>query len=133
MQHLHVDTTGLEQLFLAHEGLVFANNDALDAVQQDRPAAHRARRQGGVQGGLGIEAGGLAPGVFQGVHFAVQDRAALLHAAVMAASDDPVVVHQYRTDRYAALITALLGLFDGCLHERIHGLGHSAHPLVDSL
>ena len=49
-------------------------------------------------------------------------RAPALHAAVVAAADDRVPMHEDRADRDAALGEAALGLFDGRAHE---GVRHS--------
>src|SRR5690349_9624488 len=76
------DTAALQPRFLAHERTVLADHHARDAVQRDRAAAHRARRQGRVDHALAIHLRRVAPRVLERVHLAVQDRAALLHAAV---------------------------------------------------
>src|SRR6056297_2550755 len=67
-----------QQRFLAHERAVVADDDARNAVEQDRATAHGARRQRRVQRGLAIDARRLPPGVLQRVHLAVQYHAALL-------------------------------------------------------
>ena len=43
LQDFHRDATAAQQGFIAHEGRVFANHHAGNAVQQNGPAAHRAR------------------------------------------------------------------------------------------
>ena len=97
------------------------DDHARDAVQRDRAAAHRARRQGRVDHALAIHLRRVAPRVLERVHLAVQDRAALLHAAVVAAADDASLVHDHRTDRDAAFGEARLRFVDRGLEERIHG------------
>ena len=67
---------------------VLADDHPRDAVEENRAAAHRARRERRVDRALAVDAGRLAAGVLERVHLAVQDRAALLHAAVVAAAED---------------------------------------------
>jgi hypothetical protein len=67
----------------------------------------------------------MTPGVFEGVHFSVQDGAAALHPAVVAATDDSPVVNEDGADRDSSLSEPCLGLFDGRRHEwirRVHGV-----------
>ncbi len=56
-------------ILLPHEGLIFADNDMRNSIQQNRAAAHRTRRQRGVQHALPIDLGRLPTGIFQGFHF----------------------------------------------------------------
>src|SRR5512138_218836 len=63
LQHLDLDPARAQQGFFAGEAPVLADDHARDAVQQDRSAAHRARRQGRVQHRLAIDRGRLAAGV----------------------------------------------------------------------
>src|SRR5512139_2808306 len=122
LQDLDLHPVRPQQGFFAGEGAVLADDHLGNAVQQDGAAAHRARRQGGVEHRLAVHAGGLAAGVLQRVHLGVQDRAAALHAAVVPAADDTPLVHDDRSDRDAAL-----GLADACLFER--GLEERVHQL----
>ncbi|MOA51241.1 hypothetical protein D3C78_1743620 [compost metagenome] len=96
----------------------------LDAIQQDSAAAHGARRQGGVEGGLLVHPGWLTAGIFQGVHLAMQDGAAVLHPAIMAAANDLAIVHQHRADRNTPLLEPLAGFVYGGLQESGSALVH---------
>ena len=51
----------------------------------------------------------------------MQDGAALLYPAVMAAADDLAVMNQHRADGDTAFSQALAGFFDGSLKKGIHG------------
>ena len=50
----------------------------------------------------------------------MQDRAALLHAAIVPAADDFAVDHQHRADRDAALGETHAGFLDRHFHEFVH-------------
>src|ERR1043165_6081973 len=80
LHYFQLHAAGAEELLLAEERLVLADHHARDAVEQDRAAAHRARRERRVEDALAVHGGGAAAGVFEGVHLAVEDRAAALHA-----------------------------------------------------
>jgi len=51
----------------------------------------------------------------------MQDRAALLHAPIMALAYDFALVHQNRTDGYTALDQTLASFGYGSLEKFIHG------------
>ena len=59
----------------------------------------------------------LSGGEFQRIHLAVQHAAAALHAAVAPPAQDPALMHQDRTDRYAALGQPRPCFVDSGLHE----------------
>src|SRR3712207_7591382 len=62
--------------------------------------------------------------LFRSIHLTVQDRAAALHAPVVAAADDAACVDEHRTDRDAAFAQPELRLVDRGAHERVdHRLG----------
>ena len=63
----------------------------------------------------------MTAGVFQRVHFAVQDGAAILHAAVVATTDDLVAVHDHRADGDATFRQPLAGFLDRGLKKWISG------------
>src|SRR4026209_1471267 len=75
-----------QQRFLAEKRDVLTNHDTWDSIKQDCAGTHGARRQGRVQDGSSVHRGWKAPGVLESVHFPVENRASLLHAAVVAAA-----------------------------------------------
>jgi hypothetical protein len=79
---------------------------------------HIARRQGGVDR-LPVHAGGLAAGILERVHLAVEDRPPLLDAAVVAAAEDPPLVDEHRADGNAAFGEASLRLLDRRAQELV--------------
>ena len=103
LKHFDQDAPGAEQLLLANESLVLADDDPRNAVEKNRAAAHRTRRQRRVHHRLAIDSRGLPPGVLERIHFAVQDRAALLHAAIVSSPDDAAAMDEHRADRNPAL------------------------------
>src|SRR2546425_7418899 len=117
LKDLDRHSAGAEQLFLAEEGLILADDDARDAVQKDRPRAHRTWRERRVEHRLAVDRRRLAAGVLQGIHLAVQHRASSLHPPVVTAADDASSMNDRRTDRNAAFLQSLLRLFDRGLHE----------------
>ena len=87
----------------ALEGLVLADHDARDLVQQRRAAAHVARRERRVQRAAGVLFGLQAPGVLKRIHLGMQDGAAALDTTIVATTHNLAVEHQHRTNRDAAL------------------------------
>ena len=99
------------------ERAVLADHNPWDAVQESRAAAHVAGRERRVEGRAGVVARGEAPRVLEAVHLGVQDRAAALDAAIVAAADDPPVDHEHRADRDAALVATLHRFAHGGIEE----------------
>src|SRR6185503_17986473 len=122
LEHFHGHAAVPQEIFLAAEGDVLADHDAWDAVQQDRPRAHRAWGQGRVQDAPGIHRRRAPAGVLQGIHLAVEDGAAALHAPVVPPADDPALVNEDGADRHAPLGQPGLGFGDGGLQEFVHRL-----------
>ena len=118
-----------QPFFLAHERAVLADDHNRNAVQHDGAAAHRARRQRRIDGAGLIDAGGLTSGIFERVHFAVEDCAAALDSSIVAAADDAAVVHQNGSDRNSAVGQALARLVNRGFEKRIHP--DSSHDLED--
>ena len=118
-----LDAVGAEEVFLSLEGDIFADHHAGDLVEQDGAGAHGARGQGGVEGAFGVDGGGQAAGVFEGVHLAVEDGAALLDAAVVAPANDLSLMDEDRADGDAAFGQSLFGFGDGGIQKRVHGGG----------
>ncbi len=73
--------------FFAHKGLIFANNDFWNAIQQYGATAHGTRRKGGVQGAFSVHTCRLPPGILKGIHFAMQHDTAVLYPTVVPASE----------------------------------------------
>src|SRR6266545_4309749 len=119
LTHLERHTSTHQQRLFPAKRLVLANDDALNAVQQNRAAAHGAGRERGVERRVAIDGRGLAAGVFERIHLAMQHRAAVLHSAVVTATDDLALSNDDRADRNAALAQALLGFGDGGGQERV--------------
>src|SRR5271163_3794320 len=65
------------------EGAVLSYNDARDLIEKCGSTSHSARRQRRVKGGFAIIACLQAPGVFQTIHFGVENRATSLNAPVV--------------------------------------------------
>jgi hypothetical protein len=86
----------------ALEGAVLADHDARDLVEQRSAAAHVAGRKRRVERAARVLARLEAARVLEGVHLRVQDGAAALHAAVVAAAYDLAVEHEHGADRDAA-------------------------------
>src|SRR5439155_21530087 len=68
---------------------------------------------------LSVDRGGLTAGVLEGIHFAVQDGANLLHAAVVAAPEDRIAVDDHGADRNAALPESLSRLLNRLFEEPV--------------
>src|SRR5439155_1703424 len=78
LQDLDGDAARTQVRFLARERAVLAGDHVRDAVQQDCAAAHRARREGRVEHRRAVDGRGLASGILERVHLAVQNRASAL-------------------------------------------------------
>ena len=111
--------------FGALEGFVFADDDFRNAVKLDRTAAHRAGGEGGVNGATAVNGGGEPAGVFEAVHLGVVDHAAILHAAIVSASDDLAVEHEHGADGNATLGRAQSRFIDGGLEKGVDHKGAS--------
>src|SRR5690349_1163331 len=85
-------TVACQPLLFAHERLILADHDRGNAIQHDGTTAHRAGRQRRVEDTRPVNAGGLTAGILERVHFAMQDCAAPLDAAVVTAADDLATV-----------------------------------------
>jgi len=109
-----------EKLFFANKCPVLADDDARNPIQQNGPAAHGTRRERGIEGTFAVDGGGLAAGIFQRVHFAVQDAAAFLHAPVVPAANDLIAMSDYRSDWDATFRESLPGFLDSGLKKWIH-------------
>jgi hypothetical protein len=122
LRYFDYDAPAPKQLFLSHERLVLADNDTWNPIKQDCAGAHRAGGKRRVQHALGVNRRGQSAGVFQGVHFSVQDRTAALHAAIVATADDLAAMDDDGTNGNAPLGEARFGFGNGRGHEWIHGL-----------
>src|SRR5258705_10348463 len=98
VEHLDLHAAAAQKVFLAKKRPVLAYDDPRDAVEENAPAAHRARGERRVDRAFAVDAGGLAARVLERGHLPVEDRAALLHATVVAAAEDPSPVHGHRAD-----------------------------------
>ncbi len=105
---------GAQPVFLAHEGLILPDDDLGNAIEKDGPAAHAAGGEGSVEGALAVNRGGVATGVFEGVHLSVKDGASFLDAAVVAAADDFSVVDDDAADWDSAFRDTGPGFLDCC-------------------
>ena len=120
LKNLHHDPAGAKQVFLPDERPVLAHDHPRDAVEQNGAAAHRARRQGGVQRALAIDVRRPATGTFQRVHLAVQDDTASLHPPIATLPENVSVVHQHGADGNAALGQTELSFLDCSPQELVH-------------
>src|SRR5215831_10195440 len=109
------DAARAQQLFFSHKRPVLSDDDAGNAIEQDRAGTHGAGRERGIENAFTIDSAGLAAGVFQGVHFSVQDSAAFLHTPVMAAANDLSLVYHYGANGNATFRQSLAGFFNGSL------------------
>src|SRR4030095_3828658 len=121
VDHVHSHAPAPQQVFLTPERNVLADHDARDAVEQNRPGAHRARRRGRVQDTSRIHGGPEPAGVFQSVHLTVEDSAAPLHAAIVPPPDDLTFIDEDGSDRDAALGQPSLRLDNRRIEELVHG------------
>ena len=122
LHHLDADAARTEEIFLAHERAVLADDDVRDAVEEDGAGAHRAGRQRRVEDGGAIDRRRQPAGVLERIHLAVQDRAALLDPPVVAAPEDAPVVDEHRADRDAAFAAARGSFVDRGAQV---GIGHA--------
>src|ERR1041385_5103377 len=91
-------TPAAKELFFSHKCRILTDDDAWDPIQQNCARAHGTRRERGIQNAFAIKGCRLAAGVFQRVHFSVQNTAAFLHATVVPTPNDSIVVHNHRAD-----------------------------------
>src|SRR5918999_892011 len=129
LEHVDGHASRAQQLFLARERAILADDHARDPVEENGAGAHRARRERRIDRALPVHDGRLAPRRLERVHLAVQHGAATLHAAVVPAPADAAVVHEHRADRDASLAQTALGFGDRGAHElvsHVAGLRHGA-------
>ncbi len=107
------DSLGAENVFLSHEGLILADDDFWNAVEEDGSAAHGAGGEGGVELAFAIDGSALAAGVFEGIHFTMEDGAIFLNAAVVAPPEDFSLVDEDAADGDAAFSESKAG-FQKC-------------------
>ena len=62
----------------------------------------------------------MPPRAFERIHFAVQDRASLLHAPVVAAAQDTAAVNEDRSDRNPAFGQTAFCFLERSREKRIH-------------
>ena len=115
LQHLHRHAVRAQMFLVAQESFIFADDDVRNFVELDRAGTHGAGRQRRVNRAALIDFGGQAAGIFERVHLAVMDDAAVLHALVVAAPDDFAVADQHRADGNAARRETFFRLVNGRL------------------
>src|SRR5262249_43597889 len=109
-----------QELFLAEEGPVLADDDARNAVEENRAAAHGAGRECRVDRALTIDLRGAPAGVLERVHLAVEHDAAALHPPIVPAPEDAPAMDEHGADGNPALGQAALGLLDCGSKELVH-------------
>src|SRR5215510_14441654 len=109
-----------QELFLAEEGPVLADDDARDAVEENRAAAHGAGRECRVDRALTIDLRGGPAGVLERVHLAVEHDAAALHPPIVLAPEDAPAMDEHGADGNPALGQAALSLLDCGSKELVH-------------
>src|SRR5262247_4647283 len=114
-----------QELFLAEEGPVLADDDARNAVEENRAAAHGAGRECRVDRALAIDLRRAPAGVLERVHLAVEHDAPALHPPIVPAPEDASAMDEYRTDGNPALGQAALGLLDRRSEELVHSCPRS--------
>jgi hypothetical protein len=127
LDDLHGDAAGPQQPLFADEGPVLADDHARNSVEEDGAAAHGAGRERGVERALTVDPRGLTAPVFQRVHLAVPDDAALLDPPVVTAPEDAPTMLDDGADRDSAPAQAELRFLDGDAQELVHG-PKLAHP-----
>ena len=103
VHHDDFDTVRPKQVLGAKEGPVLPDHHLWDLIEKDRPGAHRAGGERGVDRRAPVVGGLETSGVLQSVHLPVEDRTPLLHPLVVAPPDDLTVDNQHRPDRDPAL------------------------------
>ena len=106
-----------QDFFIAFESNIFANDDFRDAVEADGAAAYRAWGEGGIEGAFFIDRGGESSGVFEGVHFAVEDGALFLDSSIVSSPDDVSIVDDNTPNGDATFLQSDFGFFYGFFHE----------------
>ena len=116
---------GAEPVDAALESARFADDDAREAELADQATAIPAGSKGGDHGEFAVAA--LAASVAEGVGFAVERRVAVLHAAIVAGTDEvSLFVENRGADGDAAFGEAFAGFGDGHgeHRSRIKGMRH---------
>src|SRR6478736_6796031 len=121
LDHLHRYAPAPKQLLLAAERPVLADHHPRNPEEQNRPAAHGAGRERGVERAAPVHRRGLPAGPLQGIHFGVEDHAAGLLATVVPTTENAVIPDQDGADGDAAFAQALAGFVQGGLEELVHG------------
>lgn len=88
----------------SHEGLVLADHDMGDSVEEDGPGTHLTGRQGRVDGCLPVIRSRQPPRVLEGIHLAVEDRRCSLDAPVVAPTHNLITNQKGRAYGDAALL-----------------------------
>lgn len=91
VEHHDLDAAGAQVGLAAQEGLVLADDNARDAVEEAGASAHVTGREGGVHGAALVGAGGEAARVVEGRRLAMVDGGPHLHAHVVAAPQELAV------------------------------------------
>jgi hypothetical protein len=114
----HVDAVLAEPLRAALEGDALADDEGADVELAHEATAVPARRQSGHHDGVAVAA--LPPGLAEGVGLRVHRGVVLLHAPVVAASEQlPLPVEHRCADRDAALGQAQARLGYGYVQHRL--------------
>jgi hypothetical protein len=66
----------------------------------------------------------LAAGILESIHLSVQNGAAFLHSAIVAAADDFSGMHNHAADRYTAFSEALMCLCNGAAEKLVLEIRH---------
>src|ERR1044072_1792204 len=103
---------GPKQILRALERHIFADDNARNFIKQDGSGAHRAGRESCLNLPATTNIRRLPSGIFQAVHLAVMNHAALLHALIVAAPDNLSVTNEHRADRNAAFAQTALRFVD---------------------
>src|SRR5262249_53209185 len=88
LKNVNPNPVASEPFLFASQRLVFTDDDRGNSIKHDGAPAHRARRQGRIQGAGPVDECGVTAGIFERIHLAMQDRAATLNASIVSAADD---------------------------------------------
>src|SRR5262249_10218341 len=101
-----------QEILVPTKRTVLADDDVRNAVEKNRAAAHRTRRQRRVHDTVPVNARRQPPGALERIHFTVEDGTPLLNAAIVTATGNHPLMDQNRADRNPAFASPAFGLLD---------------------
>src|SRR6266545_2058905 len=120
LHHVDAHPPRAQQILLSPECLILPDDDVSDAVEENRAAAHRARRERRIHDAVSIDGGRSTACVLERVHLAMKDRATLLNAPIVSAPEDDTAMDERGADRNAALSESTFSFFNRREQKWIH-------------